>query len=78
MLIKKEDYLKLKINEATTNTYVKYLERQIDCWKNNFNDLEKEKDKEILDLHKRIISLEYELEDVKATAFKMQEKLEGE
>ena len=85
MWIKKEDYLKLKDIEKEyrqlrnsnecANAYARYQDNQAEWWKKGYYELEKDKDNEILELRKHIIDIEYELEDLKETAFKLQQDL---
>lgn len=85
MWIKRKDYIKLKNTEKQyrqlknsnecANAYARYQEDQMEWWKKSYYELEKEKDDEIIDLRVRILNLEFELESVKDTAFKMQKEL---
>ncbi len=88
MWIRRKDYArlrnaekecrKIKDSNECANAYARYQDSQADWWKKSYYELEKDKDNEILDLQKRIATLEFELNDVRETAFKMQKELKGE
>lgn len=85
MWIRRKDYArlrnaekecrKLRDSNECANAYARYQDCQADWWKKSYYELEKDKDNEILDLQKRIATLEFELNDVRETAFKMQKEL---
>ncbi len=83
MFIRRKDYIrlreaekncrKLKDSNECANAYARYQDCQAEWWKKGYYELEKNKDDEIYDLKKRIIDLEFELEDVRETAFRLQQ-----
>ena len=65
----------LEFSPSDNTLMVRYQDEQAEWWKNSYYELDKEKNIEILDLQKRIVDLEYEIEDIKETAFRMQHQL---
>ena len=85
MFIRRKDYLRLRDAEKNfrklrdsnecANAYARYQDSQAEWWKKGYYELEQNKDTEIFELKKRIIDLEFEMEDIKETAFKMQQDI---
>ena len=70
-----KNYRKMRNSKECAFQYARYQDGQVDWWKNNYNELEAEKNDEIYELKKRIIDIEFEMEDIRETAFKLQQDL---